>query len=276
MQKLEFISSKDQDLIKAIINELPFLSRFDVKKILDNKDVKVNNLRTKENIMLKPKDRVVVFYKEKNQEDWYTLVYKDENILIVNKRAGIEIVSETERDLISIVKKDYPTSVAVHRLDRNTEGLIIFALNNIAEKELLNAFKTRKGITKKYALMVNGRVDITKIKRTVYLKKIDSLSKVWISEVKTSGYDPIITEFDVIEYREDKTLLEATLITGKTHQIRAHIAYYGYPIIGDGKYGKDSKQQLHLTSNYLAFNLAKQSKLAYLNAKNFEIIPTWL
>ena len=276
MQKLEFISKKEQDLTKAIINELPFLSRFDVKKILDNKDIKVNNLRVKENIKLNINDKIVVFYTEKKQEVWYTLVYKDENILIVNKRAGIEVVSETERDLVSILVKDYPTAVAVHRLDRNTEGLIIFALNNMAEKELLSAFKTRKGITKKYALLVNGRVDITKIKRTVYLKKVDSLSKVWISEVKTSGYDPISTEFDVIEYRGDKTLLEANLITGKTHQIRAHIAYYGFPIVGDGKYGKDNDKKLHLTSNYLSFNFTKQSSLSYLNSKNFEIIPTWL
>ena len=276
MQKLEFISTKEQELTKAIINELPFLSRFDIKKIIDNKDVKVNNIRIKENLPIKENDKVVVFYAEKSQEEWYTLVYKDENVLVVNKRAGIEVVSDKERDLISILKKEYPTAIAVHRLDRNTEGLIIFALNSIAEIELLSAFKTRKGITKKYALLVYGRVDVTKLKRTVYLKKIDSLSKVWISEVKTSGYDPISTEFDVIEYRGDKTLLEANLITGKTHQIRAHIAYYGYPIVGDGKYGKDGKQKLHLTSNYLAFNFGKQSKLSYLNGKNFEIIPTWL
>ena len=134
-----------------------------------------------------------------------------------------------------------------------------------AEAELLSAFKTRTGIIKKYALLVNGRVDITKIKRTVYLKKIENLSKVWISEVKTSGYDPIITEFEIVEYRGDKTILEANLLTGKTHQIRAHIAYYGYPIVGDNKYGKSNEKQLHLTANFLKFNFKKDSLLAYLN-----------
>ena len=164
----------------------------------------------------------------------------------------------------------------MHRIDRNTEGLVVFALNEKSEKNLLNAFKTRKGIIKKYALLVNGRVDVSKIKRTVYLKKMENLSKVWISEVKTSGYDPIITEFDIIEYRNDKTLMEANLLTGKTHQIRAHIAYYGYPIVGDNKYGKDKSAQMCLTANYLAFNFNKKSCLYYLNAKNFEIVPTWL
>lgn len=276
MQKLEFNAKEEIELTKAIINELPFLSRFDVKKILENKDVKINNVRTKKNLLLKKNDKVSVFYKEKETKDWFNIVYADDNIVIVNKRSGIEVVSESERDLISFLSKDYPTIKPVHRIDRNTEGLAIFALNQSSEKELLEAFKTRKGIIKKYALLVNGRVDITKIKRTVYLKKVDSLSKVWISEVKTSGYDPIITEFDIVEYRKNKTLLEANLLTGKTHQIRAHIAYFGYPIVGDNKYGKDKENKLHLTANYLSFNFPKKTKLQYLNGKSVEIIPTWL
>ena len=103
-----------------------------------------------------------------------------------------------------------------------------------------------------------------------------NLSKVWISEVKTTGFEPIITEFELIEYIGEDSLLSASLITGKTHQIRAHIAYFGYPIVGDNKYGKDNEKQMHLTANYLAFNFNKNSKLYYLNKKNFEIIPTWL
>ena len=276
MQKLEFIVKNELELTKAIINELPFLSRFDIKKILDNKDIKVNNSRVKENLTLNKGDIVTVFYKEKVEQDWFSVVYADDNVLVVNKRAGIEVVSETERDLVSFLNKDFQTIKPVHRIDRNTEGLVIFALNNEAEKELLEAFKTRKGIVKKYALLVNGRVDITKIKRTVYLKKMENLSKVWISEIKTNGYDPIITEFDIIQYRGDKTLLEANLITGKTHQIRAHISYFGYPIVGDNKYGKDKVNKLHLTANYFSFNFNRKQLLSYLNGKNFEIIPTWL
>lgn len=276
MQKIEFEVKEKKELIKAIIDELPFLSRFDVKKILENRDVKINNVRVKENLTLKSNDKVIVFYQVKEQKEWFTLVYADENIVIVNKKAGIEVVSETERDLVAVLKRNYDTIIPVHRLDRNTEGLVVFALNKTAEKELLNAFKTRVGITKKYALLVNGRVDITKIKRTVYLKKVESLSKVWISEIKTSGYEPAVTEFDIIEYRGDKTLLEANLITGKTHQIRAHIAYYGHAIVGDGKYGKGNEKILHLTANFLAFNFKKNSFLYYLNKKTLEIIPSWL
>ena len=276
MQKIEFEVKENIELIKAIINELPFLSRFEVNKLFQNKDVKVNGVRVKENIILIPNDKVVVFYLEANKKEWFNIVYTDENILIINKRAGIEVVSETERDLLSILKQDYPSVKAVHRLDRNTEGLVIFALNQMAENELLTAFKTRKGIIKKYALLVNGRVDLSKIKRTVYLKKMPSLNKVWISEIKTSGYEPIITEFDIIKYIDDKTLMEANLITGKTHQIRAHISYYGHSIVGDNKYGKDKNKTMCLTAFFLAFNFKKGSNLEYLNKKSYEITPTWI
>ena len=276
MQKLEFVVEKEMKLSKAIIDKLTTFSLQKIKKILSNKDVKVNNIRQKEDIVVQKGDKITVYYIEKEQKEWYSLVYSDDNVLIVNKRAGIEIVSENERDLLSILKLEFGEVYAVHRLDRNTEGLTIFARNKTIESELLNAFKTRKSIDKRYALLVHGRVDISKIKRTVYLKKVENLSKVWISEVKTSGFEPISTEFSVIQYLVDKTLLEAKLITGKTHQIRAHIAYYGYPIVGDNKYGKDDFKQMHLTANYLAFNFDKKSKLNYLNKLNFEISPTWL
>lgn len=276
MQKLEFVVNSDKKLVKAIIDELPFLSRYDLEKVLDNKDVKVNGARVKAECEVFAGDKIVVYYTPKQDREWFAPVYEDENVLIVNKRAGIEVVSEDERDLLSVLKQNHGEIYAVHRLDRNTEGLTIFALNLKAKDTLDAAFKNRNEITKKYALLVHGKVDVSKIKRTVYLKKVENLSKVWISELKTSGYDPIITEFTPIEYRGENTLLEANLITGKTHQIRAHIAYYGHPILGDNKYGKDNEKTLHLTANYLAFNFKKPSLLNYLNQKTFEIIPSWL
>ena len=276
MQKIEFQNDKPKKLSKAVIEQLPFLSQWQVKKLIENKDIKVNSIRIKNDIDLKSNDNIIVYYINDENKEWYSLLYIDDNIIVINKRAGIEVVSENDRDILSILKKIYPNIKPIHRIDRNTEGLVIFALNDEAEKELLQAFKTRKYIIKKYALLVHGRVDITKIKRTVYLKKINSLSKVWISEVKTTGFEPIVTEFKLIKYIGENSLLSATLITGKTHQIRAHIAYYGYPIIGDNNYGNDKEKQMHLTANYLSFNFNKKSKLYYLNSKNFEIVPTWL
>ena len=70
-------------------------------------------------------------------------------------------------------------------------------------------------------------------------------------------------------------MLEAELVTGKTHQIRAHIAYFGYPIVGDGKYGVGDNKQMCLTAYYMGFNFPKKSMLEYLNDKSFDIMPTW-
>lgn len=277
MQKLEFEVNEEKSLIKAIIDELPSFSRFHIEKLIKKKDIRVNQKHASGDENLRAGDKVIVYYESPTaKEEWYKEVYSDDNILIVNKRAGIETVSDKERDLLHVVKIKYPSAIAVHRLDRNTEGLVIFALNENSKVELEKAFKTRKGIVKKYVLLVHGRVDPTKIKRTVYLKKIEKLNKVWISEVKTTSYEPAITEFEVVKYNGDKTLLEANLVTGKTHQIRAHVAYYNYPIVGDNKYGKDNEKILHLTSYKLSFNFDRKSLLSYLNSKSFEIIPSWL
>ena len=90
-------------------------------------------------------------------------------------------------------------------------------------------------------------------------------SKVIISEVKTSGYDEIVTKFNFIKYLDNETVLEAELVTGKTHQIRAHISYFGHPIVGDGKYGVGDSKNMCLTAYYMGFNFPKKSYLEYLN-----------
>lgn len=273
MKKEEFKVEVKQGLIGAVQNRLPFLSNYQIGKILKNKDIKVNSKRVNENITLFVGDFVEVYY-DIEERAWFEEVFCDENILIVNKKCGIEVVSETDRDLLSILKKKYGDVRAVHRIDRNTEGLVIFARNEKAEKELLKAFKERT-IVKKYLLECNGKIDVEKIKPRLFLKKLSNVSKVIISEVKTSGYEEIKTNFRFVSYNGATTLLEAELITGKTHQIRAHISYYGHSIVGDGKYGVGDKK-MHLTSYYIKFHLKNGSFLSYLNDKHFEIMPSWI
>ena len=175
--------------------------------------------------------------------------------------------------MLDILKISYDTLYAVHRIDRNTQGLVVFAKNIQAEKELLEAFKKRT-IIKKYLLKVRGKVNIDAIKSRMFLKKFSESSKVLISEIKTSGYEEIVTKFSLIKYLNNESVLQAELVTGKTHQIRAHIAYFGYPIVGDGKYGIGG-DVMCLTAYYMGFNFDKKSLLEYLNSQSFEIIPTW-
>ena len=273
MTKKEFIVDRNINLNKAIRVNLPFLSNYQIEKILEKKDIKVNGKRIKDFCELNVGDLVEIYYDVKT-EPWYEEVYLDDNVLIVNKKCGIEVISEEDRDLTSILKQDYKEVYPVHRIDRNTEGLVIFAKNKQTEDELLKAFKDRT-ITKKYLLEVKGRVNVDAIKSRLFLKKLSSVSKVIIAEVKTSGYEEIKTIFKFIRYDGENTLLEAELITGKTHQIRAHISYYGHSIVGDGKYGKGDGK-LHLTSYFIKFKLKDNSFLSYLNEKHFEIMPTWI
>ena len=272
MGKIEFVVTENGDLSKVLRKALPLLSNYQIEKLFKDKDIKVNGVRKSKPCVVKAGDNIEAYYIA-NTEPWCDVVFEDENVLIVNKRAGIEVVSEDDRNLLDILKLQHTELYAVHRIDRNTEGLVIFAKNNMAENELIEAFKKRT-IIKKYALKVKGKVPIEAIKHKMYLKKFSESSKVLISEIKTSGYDEIITHFNLIKHLNNESVLEAELVTGKTHQIRAHIAYFGYPIVGDGKYGVGG-DKMCLTAYYMGFNFPKKSQLEYLNTKTFEIMPTW-
>lgn len=274
MQKLEFVATDKQDLTREVRKRLPFLSNYQIEKLYKDKDIKVNGVRKNKTCVLRIDDKVEVFY-QVNTQPWSELVFEDDNILVVNKRAGIEVVSEDDRNLADILRLDYPELYPVHRIDRNTEGLVIFAKNKMAEEELLKAFKDRT-IVKKYLLKVKGRVQIEAIKPKMYLKKLPESAKVLVAEVKTSGYDEIVTKFNLVKYLDNETILEAELVTGKTHQIRAHIAYFGYSIVGDGKYSVANEKTMCLTAYYMGFKFPSKSVLNYLNEKILEITPTWI
>lgn len=275
MKKLMFINKYNNiPLSKAIVLKDPNLSVDNVLLAIKNKDVKVNDVKIENDVIVNQFDSIVIFYKPVNKM-WYLPIFDDENILIVFKRAGIEVVSEKDRSLEGVLNLSYKV-YPVHRIDRNTEGLVIFAKHKIAEIALTKAFKDRR-VIKRYIALVKGKLKLNKIKDTLYLKKNSESSKVDISSKPQMGYEQIITKISVLDFFEKNTLVEAELVTGKTHQIRAHLSYYGYPIVGDGKYGtKDNDKQMCLTAYKLDFNFDKDSLLNYMNEKHIEITPSWL
>ena len=155
MEKIEFKVEQSIDLGKALRKALPLLSNYQIEKLFKDKDVKVNGTRKVKTCTLKRGDTVEAYYVA-NNEPWCETVFEDDNILLVNKRAGIEVTSEDDRNLLDILKLEHGELYAVHRIDRNTEGLVLFAKNSAAESELLKAFKERT-IIKKYALKVKGK-----------------------------------------------------------------------------------------------------------------------
>lgn len=252
-------------LSEAYGAELPYSS---YKKLLRNKDIKINDKRTSCDVNLSVGDIVIVYFDgTKKGLDVYFI---DQNVIVFNKPSGI-----TTEDFLKVVSTEYPTAKMVHRLDRNTSGLIIFALNENSEEELLKAFKKRL-IDKYYIAEVYGFFDKEKGLLKDYLKKDSDKSLVKIVSQKTEGAVEVITEYETIERKEKTSKLKVKLVTGKTHQIRAHLAYYSHFIIGDGKYGvndinKDFKAKYQRLCSYEINFVSLENSLAYLNGKTVKL-----
>ncbi len=267
-------------LNKIVLDKISEINYNTFCKVLRKKDIKVNGKRTNKDILVYSKDIIEIYLPNTEKKLNIEIIYEDENILVVNKKANIEVVGE--KSLTTQIQEYYKEKnikpMPCHRIDRNTTGLVLFAKNNEALEILLNKFKNHE-IEKHYLALVYG---IPKEKHKVledYLFKDNKKSQVYISNSYKKGYQKIITIYKVLEERKDNTsLLDVEIKTGKTHQIRAHLTYIGYPIIGDGKYGKNEinkkfhKKYQCLKSNELKFNFTTPSGiLDYLNGKSIKI-----
>lgn len=231
--------------------------------LIKNKDIKVNGARVNADIQLKTGD-TVTYYTTQKQESMqsHVTVYSDGNVYIADKLSGV--TSEALLSELCASGEFY----AVHRLDRNTQGLMAFAKNKEVYNVLLQAFKERS-VEKKYlAVCKNNFVRDSGI-LTAFLLKDDKNSVVKISDKEINGAVKIVTEYSVLKRKQDLALAEITLHTGKTHQIRAHTAHIGCPVLGDEKYGdralnkKYRVKRQKLVAASLKFML--NGKFQYLN-----------
>ncbi|MDF2952341.1 MAG: hypothetical protein K0S18_1924, partial [Anaerocolumna sp.] len=190
--------------------------------------------------------------------EWdFQVIYEDEQILIVNKPAGLlsqkakpEDISLVEQIISYLLKNGKITEQELqtfkpaicNRLDRNTSGLVVAGKTLAGLQTMSELFRDRT-LSKYYLCIVNGK--ITKPQSiTGYLNKDEKSNQVTISSKEKNGWEPIKTEYHPILSNDRYTLLKVKLITGKTHQIRAHLSSIGHPIIGDGKYGDKKINQL--------------------------------
>lgn len=276
-------------------------------KYIRTKRIKINNKRCSFNQPLSQGDIVSLyiadeFFVENLKMDFLLapnkldIVFEDENILLVNKNQGLSVHEDENEKIDTLInrilhylyqKNEYNPEneqsfipALCNRIDRNTSGIVIAAKNANALRIVNEQIKNRQ-IIKKYLCVVVGEPKQKSGEFIDYLKKDENKNIVEISKTKKVGFKTIITAYKVIAQNNNKALVEVDLKTGRTHQIRAHLAFHNMPLLGDGKYGNNTRNKVSgykyqaLCAYKLTFIFEKDSDLFYLNNKTFEVKDIW-
>ena len=279
----EFIINSSENgltLEKYVFKVLKTAPKSFVYKLFRKKDVKVNGHHQDNKYRLSTDDVVAIyatdqqfaeFEKEKELnpntkiKDW--IIYEDKNVLFVNKPRGLLVQKSDPQDesldqlvveyLMATNQYDPNKEKAfvpgpAHRLDRNTSGLVAFGKNHDALNLLFDLFKNHDLINKHYLALVVGQVEKEKDVIDAPLLKDEEKNLVTVSKSGKTAK----TVYKLIKKYKDYSLLDVTLLTGRTHQIRVHMAYIKHPIVGDSKYGDFKvnrlfKQEYGFSSQFL-------------------------
>lgn len=240
-------------------------SRSYIKKIIDSGMVKINGNAKKSNYKLKAGQRVEVSIPKpvklelKAENIHLDIIYEDDHILIVNKPQNMVVHpahGNYDGTLVNALLS-HCTNLSgingvirpgiVHRIDKDTSGIIMVAKTNEAHMSLSQQLKEHK-ITRKYLALLEGRVKTESGTIDAAIGR-NPRDRKKMAVVSKNGKNAV-THFKVLETYESNTLIEAKLETGRTHQIRVHMAYYGHPVVGDMVYGY-KKQRFKLKGQLL-------------------------
>lgn len=309
--KLVTVGKNDagQRLDKFLCKTFPKLPMPRLYKAVRQKDIKVNGKRAEISTRLCEGDVVRVFVQDEFLEQTETekqwahefmqagkdlrIVYEDDNVMLLNKPAGLlvhpdkneygdTLIARVQRYLFEKGEFDPDdeqsfTPALVNRIDRNTAGIVIAAKTAAALRILNEKLKNRE-IEKYYQCLVFGKMPKKADTLTGYLEKNSDQNRVYITDKKTPDARTIVTAYKVLSEQNGISLLEVHLLTGRTHQIRAHFASIGHPLLGDGKYGKNEQnKKVGMTKQALcAYRLkfafkTDAGELSYLNGREFTL-----
>lgn len=264
--------------IDKYLIDLLGLSRSKIQKMIENNNITVNDKYVKNSYIVRVDDEIKVNeliedIDIKPENIPLDIVYEDDYLLVVNKKSGMVVhpaLGHYTNTLVNALM--YHTNLSnndvrpgiVHRIDKDTSGLLVVAKNDSVHEYLSNELSKRK-VNRKYIALVYGVIknDTGTIDAPIG-RSLTDRKKMAVTDVNSKD---AITHFKVLERFNDATLIECTLETGRTHQIRVHMSYIGYPIVNDAVYGRrkvinDYGQMLHaktigfvhpITNQYMEF-----------------------
>ncbi|MDO4793889.1 MAG: RluA family pseudouridine synthase [Filifactor alocis] len=254
LQKTYFVTSSDADRLDAYLaKRLVESSRSHIQKLIEEKCVFVNEKHEKKSFVLKEGDVVRIDFPEPKTLDVHPqelpldILYEDDSVIVINKGKGIVVhpaAGNYEGTLVNALLFHCKGKLSeingvlrpgiVHRIDKDTSGLLVVAKTNKAHLYLSEQFKEHS-ITREYEMICFGCVkeDRVTIDRPLGRNPKNRLQMAVVKEGK-----PAVTHFEILERFYDKTYMRATLETGRTHQIRVHSSYMGHPLLGDELYTK--------------------------------------
>lgn len=262
---------------------LPDVPEYIIREAFQKRDVKVNGQRVGLNAELVCGAEVRIYTR-----DWemsaakIPILYEDENVLVVIKPAGISCEADAKggKTLPQLLCAQQPEArgpLLCHRLDNPTEGLMVLAKTEAAQAEIQDGFRKHQ-IHKEYTCLVKGAPVPAHRVMTGWLVKDAAKARVRVLAQERADAKKIVTEYSVMEAGE-VSRLRIRLHTGRTHQIRAHMAFIGHPLLGDDLYGDRAFnrirkcRRLMLCATALSFEL--KGWLSYLNEKNFQCKPSF-